>query len=368
MEMLGKTIVEGKTKVVHQHARNFDQVILVSKDRITAGDGARAHEISGKAKVANDTTCTIFEFLNSVGIPSHFVARSGDMMVAKKVHMIPIECVARRVAYGSYLRRFKTPFPVTEAYRFPTPCLEFFYKDDANHDPQVTKEQLLSNPLLLDEAKQLRLTPKYVEQMELWTRAVFETLERAWAVQGCTLVDMKIEFGIDMQGRLILADVIDNDAWRVWPQGDRRLMKDKQFYRELKTVTDADLTEVLKKYEWVADAVRGFKARRPTACIAVGVDAPNLKGAQTKLQHYSALTPISLTALQTISEPTVVVTSAALFASVASITACPVLIADANTDSAVLREQILRILARDDHVLWCSLHAEQIAATVAAQN
>jgi hypothetical protein len=89
---------------------------------------------------------------------------------------------------------------------------------------------------------------------------VFEVLERAWAAQNCTLVDMKVEFGFDSAtDRVLLADVVDNDAWRVWPQGDKRLMQDKQFYRELTEVTSEALAEVLKKYEWVADAVRRFQ-------------------------------------------------------------------------------------------------------------
>lgn len=28
-----------------------------------------------------------------------------------------------------------------EAYRFDEPCLEFFFKDDANHDPQVGRQR-----------------------------------------------------------------------------------------------------------------------------------------------------------------------------------------------------------------------------------
>ena len=69
------------------------------------------------------------------------------------------------------------------------------YQDDANHDPQWTEDQILAAGIKLAG---VTVTAVELDVLSKTTIAVFEILERAWATQDCTLIDMKIEFGVDV--------------------------------------------------------------------------------------------------------------------------------------------------------------------------
>jgi phosphoribosylaminoimidazole-succinocarboxamide synthase len=71
-------------------------------------------------------------------------------------------------------------------------------------------------------------------------------------------VDMKIECGQTQAGRLLVADVIDNDSWRIWPGGDSEQMADKQLYRDGRS-----LDYIADRYAWVAEATRAFVLSTP---------------------------------------------------------------------------------------------------------
>lgn len=64
---LGKLIIEGKTKQVWEISNSPDEVLVLSKDRITAGDGVKSHELKGKAEISNKSNGKVFELLNGVG-------------------------------------------------------------------------------------------------------------------------------------------------------------------------------------------------------------------------------------------------------------------------------------------------------------
>src|SRR5690606_31759170 len=133
---------------------------------------------------------------------------------------------------------------------------EFYVKDDGAHDPLVDAGWIAGNGVA---------SPDDVAAMTRIGREAFATLERAWAAQGVSLVDLKIEFGRDADGRLLVADVIDNDSWRLWPGGRKEAMLDKQRYRDLREVTGEALADVLAHYRQVADMTDEFATTPTTA-------------------------------------------------------------------------------------------------------
>jgi Phosphoribosylaminoimidazolesuccinocarboxamide (SAICAR) synthase len=66
-ENVGDLLIEGKTKKIHLLKSDPNTVVVINKDRITAGDGARAHDLKGKAEIATKTNTLVFDILNAAG-------------------------------------------------------------------------------------------------------------------------------------------------------------------------------------------------------------------------------------------------------------------------------------------------------------
>ncbi|KAI1238317.1 hypothetical protein IHE44_0013039 [Lamprotornis superbus] len=211
---LGKKVNEGKTKEVYELPEIPGCVLMQSKDQITAGNAARKDRMEGKAAISNTTTSCVFQLLQEAGIKTAFVRKQSDTaFIAAHCEMIPIEWVCRRIATGSFLKRNPG--------------------DDANNDPQWSEEQIIEAKFCFAG---LTIGQTEVDIMSRSTQAIFEILEKAWQPQNCTLVDLKIEFGVNVLTKeIVLADVIDNDSWRLWPAGDRSQQKDKQLLLKSKS-------------------------------------------------------------------------------------------------------------------------------------
>ena len=247
----GPLLAEGKTKIIYANQEDNTLAYMVNKDQITAGDGERRNELTGKSRWSTITTANVFRLLNDEGIATHFVEQVNDVtLLVRRCTMLPVEQVQRRIATGSYLKRHPE---TSEGTRFEPVLVETFLKDDARHDPQIWEKDIIEMGLA---------TASEIEWMAQQGRRVFETLERAWATVDVTLVDLKIEFGRDTRGDLLVSDVIDNDSWRLWPGGDKTRMLDKQVYRNLPTVTEQDMQGIADRYALVADLTGKLTAGR----------------------------------------------------------------------------------------------------------
>ncbi len=122
--------------------------------------------------------------------------------------------------------------------------MEFYYKDDKLGDPLLTRERLLLLKLATEEQ---------VEQIIHLALQINTFLQDLWRQCSITLVDFKLEFGLDQQHKLLLADEISPDTCRLWDTSEadpvHRVLDKDRFRRDLGQVEDAYqevLTRLLK--------------------------------------------------------------------------------------------------------------------------
>jgi phosphoribosylaminoimidazole carboxylase / phosphoribosylaminoimidazole-succinocarboxamide synthase len=285
---LGAVVAEGKTKKIHLGKGGSDLVTVVAKDDITAGDGAKHDIIPDKGRLATATTSNVFRLLKACGLPVGFVEQVSPISFsAPKCAMLPYEVVVRREAHGSYLKR--NPH-LAKGQLFPQAIVEFYLKTkDKNWKgkPLVADDPFMEfadgaaeiklfnpakplagqEPFLVLSAKDVftrKDEAKIFPEMARIARHAFLVLEKAWQLEGGRLVDLKVEFGFDSKGNLLLADVIDNDSWRVIEDGG---YIDKQVYRD-----GGALDDVAAKYRHVAEVTAHFHVPRQRIILWRGSD------------------------------------------------------------------------------------------------
>ncbi|MDW8649628.1 phosphoribosylaminoimidazolesuccinocarboxamide synthase [Streptococcus suis] len=217
-------LYSGKAKDIYATA-DSDQIIAVYKDQATAFNGGKKEQIAGKGRLNNLISSLIFEKLNEAGVQTHFIKRLSDTeQLNKKVEIIPLEVVLRNVTAGSFSKRFG----VEEGIALPTPIVEFYYKKDELDDPFINDEHIA----FLELASQDQIA--YIKEE---TRRINGFLKDLFAQIGLTLVDFKLEFGVDLSGQILLADEFSPDNCRLWDADGNHLDKDV-FRRGLGELTE----------------------------------------------------------------------------------------------------------------------------------
>ena len=212
-----ETFIKGKVKTVFATSEP-DEVLIQYEDRVTAGNGKKELWVEDKGNVCCEISKILFEKIEEVGIPNHYISMpTHRAMCCKEVDIIPIEVVVRNVAAGSIVRQTT----IEEGTEFDWPLVEFYLKDDAKDDPLLTTDRIIK----------MGHNMEVVGEMEIMAREVNNILQDVFEGMELTLVDFKLEFGFDANKNLLLADELSPDGMRLWREGQSF---DKDLFREEK--------------------------------------------------------------------------------------------------------------------------------------
>jgi phosphoribosylaminoimidazole-succinocarboxamide synthase len=225
-------LYEGKAKRVFA---TDDEGILLHryKDDATAFNAKKRGSWEGKGKTNATMSAALFEYLETQGVPTHFVEQVDDESITtKKLEMLPVEVIVRNIAAGSLARLLG----FEEGRKLKAPIVELCYKDDDLDDPMLNWYHF----------RELGVADEDLAFCEELGLRVNEILVPFFDEKGVVLVDFKIEVGRDENGELMLADEISPDTCRFWDKETGEKLDKDRFRRDMGGVEEA-YAEMLRR-------------------------------------------------------------------------------------------------------------------------
>ena len=206
-------IYQGKTKDVYQ--LNDGNIQLYFKDDVTGKDGVfdpGANEVGLQIKDNGYygllMSKILFEKIEAAGIKTHYIAANLEerTMVVKDVDFFGkgIEVICRMKATGSFIRRYGDYIADGTKLDY---YVEVSLKDDEKGDPFIDQELLETFEIL---------KPGEYDILKDMTKAITKIIEKELTNKGLELIDIKLEFGRDKEGNIILIDEVSGGNMRVY--------------------------------------------------------------------------------------------------------------------------------------------------------
>ena len=255
-------VASGKVREIY--ALDVDRLLLVASDRISTFDVVLPTEIPDKGRVL--TGLSAFWFARTEDIcPNHLLALRDDSRSSecRRLRMLPIECVVRGYLSGSGWKDYRAtgtvcghelPPGLEESAQLPEPIFTPATKAATGHDENIDRNRALE---LVDAA--------HFDDVERCSLALYAFAAAYARERGMIIADTKFEFGLDHQGRVVLADeALTPDSSRFWPAetyrpGGAQPSFDKQFARDYCEALGWDKTA--PGPELPDDVVAGTRAR-----------------------------------------------------------------------------------------------------------
>ncbi len=250
MQNHGSLIYEGKAKRVFTSQSSPDEVFIEFKNSATAFNALKKAEFHDKGRLNCQISASLFEVLETHGIPTHYLGVVSDTwMAAQNVQIIPLEIVIRNIATGSLCKET----PIKAGTELNPALLDIYYKDDDLGDPLITEARLDKLGLLTNDQR---------SDVEDLARRVNKCLKEFFNQIDLTLVDFKLEFGITNRRKLVVADEISPDTCRLWDQRtsdlQERILDKDRFRQGLDHVMEA-YGEVFKRVQGAYSKPRNYK-------------------------------------------------------------------------------------------------------------
>jgi phosphoribosylaminoimidazole-succinocarboxamide synthase len=255
-------VASGKVRDIYE--LDDERLLLVASDRISTFDVVLATEIPDKGRVLTGLSGFWFARTREI-VPNHLLALRSDgrSTEARRLEMLPIECVVRGYLAGSGWKDYRDsgevcghrlPPGLRESEQLPEPIFTPATKAHEGHDENIDRRRAaeLVGEVVLAEAERISL--------ELYSFAAAHAGER-----GIVIADTKFELGLDPDGALTLGDeALTPDSSRFWPADEYEPGKgqpsfDKQYVRDYCETLGWDKTP--PGPELPAAVVEGTRAR-----------------------------------------------------------------------------------------------------------
>ena len=219
-----------------------DRLVMVASDRISAFDHVLPRAIPYKGQVLNQIAAHFLRATADI-VPNWLEATPDpNVAIGRTCRPFPIEMVIRGYLTGHAWREYKAgkrtlcgvPLPegMREHDKFPAPIITPATKAEEGHDEDISREEILAKGLA---------TESQYEQLEAYTRALFQRGTEMAAQRGLILVDTKYEFGLLDEQVTVIDEIHTPDSSRYFyldgyearqAAGEPQQQLSKEFVRE----------------------------------------------------------------------------------------------------------------------------------------
>ena len=228
----GPFLHAGKAKDVYTVKDHSDLVWVEYKNNLTAFNGKKNSSFQGKGEVNKDISSLVFRFLKTKDVKNHWVVDiNKNVMVCKKLEILPIEVVVRNRLAGSTAQKFKFP----EGGVLSDSLVELYYKNDELGDPFMSSEQAVIFGFVSDYEEMEYLKQKALE-VNHHLKYFFDQID-------VELIDFKLEFGKLKSTKngvvgsdILLGDEISCDSCRLWDKKTGEKMDKDRFRLDLGSI------------------------------------------------------------------------------------------------------------------------------------